>query len=212
MTYNEQPDADHSLIDHLTALLTQLESKIRRAARSVSYQWPGVIDRDDVAQAIRLKLWESPGSLEAVTGMDDGPAYRALVGMGHQIAAQERSDYDYFKGSYRYSVSEVKDALGKGVLTEPMDGFDEVAFDLIEGLGALVVRAPRYAEAITERYADDERPDKDLLSRGLSALADAMNRSSRRRFSERDDGPGTRKAVSRVQALVLTDHEWDGDE
>lgn len=208
MTQNEPED--------LERLLTALGPTIRRAARSVAFQWPGVADTDDVEQAIRLRLWESPGSLERVSEMEERARYRAIVGIGHQLASAERADYDHFKGSYRYSVAEAKDVLKRGVLIAGVDGFDDFVFDLMEALQVLGEKSPQYFGAITKRYADEETPAagaaQKRLSDALTSLVDAMNRSNKRRYAERDDGPGTRQRLTRAQAYASTGSDWEGDE
>jgi hypothetical protein len=195
--------------------LELLRPLVRRAARSVAFQWPGVVDVDDVEQEIMLRLWESPGSVEKIREMEDRAKYRAVVGIGHQLASAERASYDYYKGSYRYSVAEIKDVLKRGVLVCPLGGFDEATHDLIEALMALAVKTPQYFDAITKRYADHLFPantrEKDALKNGLTSLADGMNKANKRRFSERDDGPGTRKAISNAKAQYIATSQYSGD-
>jgi hypothetical protein len=136
--------------------------------------------------------------------------------MGHQIANIERTDYDHFKGSYRYSVDEVKKLLGRGVLVEPLNGFNDAVIDLECSMEELAARAPQYVDVITKRYASDELPsnttEQDALKNGLAALTKGMNKSIRTRFSERDDGVGTRAVLTRAQALDTSGSEWDGDD
>lgn len=201
--------------DELEPILQDLYPTIRRAARSVAFQWPGVVEEDDVEQSIALRLWESPGSLVRISNMEDRPKYRAIVGIGHQLASQERTDYDYYKGSYRYGVDEVKTLLKRGVLIEPVDGFHDAVFDLMEGLAAVWKRNERYVDAIVIRYADLIYPssgaDKKRLSDALTELTNEMNKSNKRRYSERDDGPGTRTVLTNAQAQALSGSQYDGD-
>ncbi|ALA48157.1 sigma-K factor [Mycobacterium phage Phlei] len=194
----------------------RIRSTIKRAARSVAYQWPGVIDAEDVVQEIATRLWEHPESLLKIADMEPKAQYRAIVGMGHQIAKIERDRYDHFKCSYRYSVDEVKRVLNKGVLVKDVKGFDEAVFDLMEALEFLVVKTPQYADAILARYADGEDPtssaEKKMLSRALTSLANAMNASNRRRKAQRDDGPGSRKAITNAQAHTISSSQYDGED
>lgn len=188
---------------------------IRRAAKSVAFQWPGVIEADDVEQSIYLRLLESPGSVSKILEMDERPQYRAIVGMGHQIASQERADYDYYKGSYRYSVVEVRKLLNDGALIEPAEGFREAMVDLFLALGVLYEDKPQYSDALYRRYqygesTTDDKPYKDALNHGLTALVDEMNAINKRRFAERDDGPGTRKVLSNSQARDISNMQYSG--
>jgi hypothetical protein len=201
--------------DQRDEYLDRLWALVQRAAKSVAFQWPGVIESDDAAQSIALHLLERPGSLEKIAEMEDRAKYRAIVGIGHQIASAERADYDYYKGSYRYSVAEVKDVLKRGALIAPVDGFDEAVHDLLEALEALADKTPQYVEAITKRYADDTRPsstrEQDALKNGMTSLVDGMNKSNKRRFSERDDGPGTRTVISNARAQFISAQQYSGD-
>lgn len=186
---------------------------IARAARSVAHQWPGVVDKDDVEQSIWIRLLESPGSVEEISQMDSRAQYRAIVGMGHQIASRERTDYDFYKGSYRYSVKEVRDLLNQGILIDPLPSFRAELIDIEEGLSKL---NPRYQGAVVGRYRDGEDPaseaDQKATERGVDSLVDEMNKAHRTRFSERDDGPGTREVLTREQALDLSGSDWDGED
>ncbi|QDK03133.1 helix-turn-helix DNA binding protein [Mycobacterium phage SydNat] len=182
---------------------------IRRAAKAVAFQWPGIVEQEDVEQEIWAHLLARESTLEKVSEMESRAQYRAIVGIGHQIASQERTDYDHYKGSYTYAVEDVKNLLKRGVLTTAVEGFDAAVVDLMEGLEKLVVKTPQYVEAIISRYADGEVPStksgKHRLSRGLEALTKAMNQSARVTFATRDDGPGTRSQVS-------TEDHYEGNE
>ncbi|WP_457602212.1 hypothetical protein [Mycobacterium intracellulare] len=195
----------------------ELAPVIRRAAKSVAFQWPGVVEADDVEQSIHLRLLESGGSVSRILEMDERARYRAIVGIGHQIASQERTDYDHFKGSYTYSVAEIKGLLKMGILTEtPPPHFKAELIDMEMALASMVEKRGQYVDAIHVRYVDEITPktksEEDALRRGLTALADAMNKVARNRHEKRDDGPGTRQVLTRAQALDLSASEWDGEE
>lgn len=202
--------------DELNEVLQEIYPAIGRASKSVAYQWPGIVEEEDVVQAIATHLWERPGSLKKVAAMEKQAQYRAIVGVGHQIASQERTDYDFYKGSFRYGVDEVKKLLGRGVLIEPVEDFDDAVFDLMEGLEALVTRTPQYVDAITSRYADELIPtrgdEKKRLSDALTSLVNSMNKSNKRRHSERDDGLGTREILSNREAVGRSDSYWNGED
>ncbi|QGJ88333.1 RNA polymerase sigma factor [Mycobacterium phage DreamTeam1] len=202
--------------DENTAALMALYPVIERAAKSVAFQWPGILDADDATQSIAERLWENPASLLKVHAMEGKAQYRAIVGIGHQLASIERTDYDHYKGSYKYSVGDVKDLLNRNVLTEDVEGFTDGVIDLMDGLESMVAKTPQYVTAVTSRYADGDVPktgtaDSKRLSRALEALANAMNASGRRRHTERDDGPGTRTVLTNAQAQAISAHQYDGD-
>lgn len=227
----EQPD--------LEALLDSVERDIRKASRSVAYQWPGVVEKDDVAQSIRLHLWERPNSLVKLAEMEAGPRYRSIVGIGHQIASAERTDYEHFTGDFRYSVNEVKSVLDSGVLLDLEaglassysaeeyvsrgGGFEDATLakasaetDLLRAMEELGNRTSQYAEAIRKRYLYDENAvaasdaERARLMRALTRLTDLMNRSYKRRHAARPDGPGTRSRVSRAAAQAITQMQDTG--
>jgi hypothetical protein len=188
--------------------LGALRPVIRRAARSVAYQWPNVAEADDIEQGINLRLLESPGSVEKIHEMEDAARYRAIVGIGHQLASIERDDYSHFSGNYTYSVDDVKSLLLKGALYEELPGFSSAMIDLDIGLREVTAKAPQYSDAIFRRYAawisPTEKSEKNALSNALTALTDEMNRSNARRWATRDDGPGSRTAVSNAAAKAAT--------
>lgn len=186
---------------------------IAKAARSVAYQWPGVVEADDVEQAIYLKLLESPGTVAKVEEYEERAKYRFLTRMGHQIASQERTDYDYYKGAFNYSVDDVKSALKERILTTSVfeKGQVEIGCDLFDALGALKVE---YVESIYCRYAEGQVPsksaEKNRLSDALACLADEMNKVAKRKFSERHDGPGTRRTITSSRAQYESDEDYGG--
>lgn len=191
--------------------LDELMPLVKRAAKAVAFQWPGVIERDDAQQEICLALLKRPKTIKKIAGMDYQAGYRAVVGIGHQIASEERTKYDYYKGSYFYSVKEVKDLLAREILVYR----DKFRSEWVDMELALQEIAPQYHEAITRRYIDKLIPEtqrqKDAQKRGLVSLTNKMNAVHRRLFVERDDGPGTRKAISNAQAYAISAHQYDGD-
>jgi len=195
--------------------ISKLDRLIKKAARSVAYQWPTVVDRDEVYQMIYERLLESKGSVYKILKMEPDEQYRAIVGIGHQLASQERAAYDVYKGAYRYSVQEVKSVLAAGILIEEFDYWQDTVHDLMEGLEALVKRTPQYVDAILLRYAEFEsvtdKSQKDALSNGITALTTEMNKSNKRRFATRDDGVGTRKVTTREQSRWESKDSWDAD-
>lgn len=194
--------------------VAELKPVIAKAARSVAYQWPGVVDADDVEQSIYLKLLESPGTVDKLDGFEERAKYRFLTRMGHQIASRERTDYDYYKGSFNYAVDDVKNALKERILTTSVfeKGQVEIGCDLFDALGALKVE---YVEAIYSRYAEDTVPKQgsaaQRLSDALTRLTDEMNKVAKRKFSAREDGPGTRASVTPAAAQHLSKEAYNAD-
>ncbi|AFU20677.1 hypothetical protein GOOSE_52 [Mycobacterium phage Goose] len=218
----------------MTSLSDELLPVIKRAARNVAYQWPGVIEADDVEQSICLHLLERPSSIRKVEQMDQMAQYRAIIGVGHQIASQERTDYAYYKGAYRYSVNEVKELLKAGALKEHDEGVNAVDYseekvstgktepttlipvqvtDLRAALKLLADRNELQTTALIKRYRLDEFPEtpaeKMVLKRAHEALTSEMNRVRRTDHVTRDDGPGTRQPITREQARFQSKDAWD---
>ncbi|AGK87254.1 helix-turn-helix DNA-binding domain protein [Mycobacterium phage BuzzBuzz] len=216
--------------------IERLSKPIRRAAKIVASQWPGVIEADDLEQTLYLKLLESPGTVDKALALEPKAKDRFLVRMGHQIASQERTDYAYYKGSYRYSLAEVKKLLKSGALkgleldpevqTYDSDGgkpqggeskppINAAVLDLRAALEALRGRNEAYADALVKRYLFDEfaetKSEEDALRRGTEALTDEMNRVRRVEHVTRDDGPGTRQSVRRESARYVSKSQWDND-
>ncbi|AQT28455.1 sigma-K factor [Mycobacterium phage Pistachio] len=219
--------------------LNDLLPVIQRAARSVALQWPGVVERDDIQQSIYVRLLESEGSLAKVLAMDSKAQYRAIVGIGHQIASQERTDYAHYKGSYRYSVAEVKGLLKSGALKgleldpdvqrptdedggggggggESKPPVKDSVLDLRKALNALEERNIAYHDAVVKRYLFDEKPtlqvEKNDLNRGTTALTEEMNRIHRTDYVTRDDGPGTRQVRTNLQLINSSHADLTGEE
>ncbi|AVJ50800.1 hypothetical protein SEA_GEMMA_56 [Mycobacterium phage Gemma] len=216
--------------------IERLSKSTKRAAKIVASQWPGVIEADDLEQTLYLKLLESPGTVDKVLDLEPKAKDRFLVRMGHQIASQERTDYAYYKGSYRYSLAEVKKLLKAGALkgleldpevqtydsegSKPHGGeskppVDSAVLDLRTALDALRERNETYADAVVKRYLFDEfaetKSEENALRNGTEALTDEMNRVHRVNHVTRDDGPGTRQGVRRESARYVSKSQWDND-
>lgn len=221
----------------MTEVLVDLDPDIRRASRLVAFQWPGVVDEHDMVHDIYLHLLERPNEVDKLRRMSDEKArYNIIVKIGHRIASQERKDYSYFTGNYRYSVKEVRALLSGGALWEdetsppvhrptdeeyqrPVAGKSRppvpaAVTDLRQAMSLLRERHLRYAEAICTRYLHDLTPDTSLgrtvLSRALGALAEEMNRVHRTKFATRDDGLGTRRPVTAEKARWISTQDWKG--
>lgn len=165
--------------------LGSLADPVRRAAKIVASQWPGVIEADDVEQEIWLYLVESPGSAQkALDASEPRARARFLTRIGHQRASKARAAYDYFRGAYKYSVREVKDLLASGGLSADNQDRVKVEYtDLHEAFRALQERNESYANAIGKRYllceSMESTSERHALERGTEALTNEMNRSNR---------------------------------
>lgn len=81
---------------------------IRKIARKVEYDWPGVVEADDIVQEVCLHILERPGTQRDLSEMDHNSRYRTIHKIAQRIASQERDAYDVFSGNFRYSVDEVE--------------------------------------------------------------------------------------------------------
>jgi hypothetical protein len=188
-----------------------MKHDVRKAARIVAYQWPTIVEAEDVEQEIYVRLLSSPASVDKL--LDDFDAKNrvsALISMGHQIAAKERTDYEVFSGNFRYSVNEVKK-----LLTNRKNGIGKstTGADLEAGMERLRQKNNTYHELIQRRYVLGERiegSESSALSRALTALATHMNHYHKKQHAERSDGPGTRKAISSERARWISNNQYNG--
>ncbi len=215
-----------------------LENEVRKAAKSVAHQWPGIVEQDDLEHDIFLRLLGSPGSVDKLLNeFDDRNRLNAIIQIGHQIAAQERTDYEVFSGNFRYSVNEVKRLLEDRALhndTPELDSNWSVAEDFVSkgsefpdtvlnkssqetdlrrGMKRLRERNSKYAEVIERRYLRSEvleaGPERTQLHRALTALTTEMNRSFKQQ-KRQHLGPGSRKAMSNAAAYVKSNQQYSG--
>ena len=222
----------------LTKNILSLSTEVGKASKTVALQWPEVVEADDVEQMLYQHLLERPNVLnKLIEDFDDKQRLNAIIKLGHQIAAGERTDYEHFSGNFRYSVEDVKRVLEDRALhndspelgsswsvaeefTNGGDFEDAVLrkssseLDLQRGMDRLIAANPSYADIIRRRYLGGEsldNVDRKHLHRALTSLATQMNRSFKRSHAERSEGPGTRKALSSSAARTATSIEWQGD-
>jgi len=200
-------------MDQSTAL-AEILPEIQRAAAKVGREWAAVTTAEDIEQEISLHLLEKHSATKIAAF--DAPARRELLTrIGTQIASQERVDYDYFTGNYRYGVTEVRELLEKGGLHEARVKNRSERLDLDEGGALLRKRNPRYANLIGSRYLNDEPAespaDQKATERAVDALTDCMNQVFKNRGRSYLAGPGSRSAVSNARAAVLTSNQYGGD-
>ncbi len=215
-----------------------LGKEIRKAAKSVAFQWPGIVGQEDMEQLLRVHLLETPGSVEKILGMGDAAKYRAVIGIGHQLASKERANYEHFSNNFRYSVNEVKALLRSGILKAFGPGlrsswniteefvsrggeFEDAVLtknsmetDLLRGMQGLLKANAGYYDAIRRTHLEDETAleavDRKRLERAQVALTTQMNRSFKQQHADRPDGPGTRRAVTNRAAQVISAQEYAG--
>ncbi len=189
--------------------IEELADLIGKAAKTVAYQWPTVVDEDDIQQDIYINLLESPGSVDKL--LDDFEAkdrLNAIIAIGHKIASKERLDYEVFSGNFRYSVNEVKRMLEKGGLRG--NSTKSSAFqDLHQSLDGI---SQEYRECLWSKYVQNITPtsgyDKTQVSRALEALTTEMNRSFK---NQPNAGPGSRAKISAAKARQISKTDWDDD-
>jgi len=210
--------------------LGAFDHQIRKAALYAARQWPGVISSDDCYQEIYCRFLATPGSVLKLRGMDEGAQLRVFYRAANQVASIERKSYAYYKGSYRYSVREVRDLLSAGGLMgyemdpdvqsftesdKPKHGASRPPvnvelLDLRAGFSQLRERNPCYADSLVEKYLlDGPSADRSTAARAVEALVWEMNRTNRTNHCTRDDGPGTRKPISREAAQSISRRQWD---
>lgn len=184
-----------------------LEQAVETAAAEVARQWPDVIDAEDAAQEIWVRILESPQTVERLQGMDGTRQVRALIAIGSQIASEYRSSYELFSGQVVYSLADVEVTLLRGVLAGSQTTTQTERLDLDEALAMLKERSPHLHRALVDEYVlgiydKSSGSARKTLSRARVELTKLMNRvHASRRYS---DGPGSRKAISNSQAAFVT--------
>ncbi len=210
-------NAEHELFG---TSFTKFSSQVRRAARAVSYQWPGLLDIEEAEQELWAHLMARAGTIRKLRdAFDDRQRLNALVEIGQQIGNKALTDYRIFVGDFRYSVNQVKQILVKAAEQEREPECNlltgSALLDLTRGSEALRNRNSDYADAISKRYRDGIVPKQGAqafrLSAALTALTTEMNRAFKQAHAERSDGPGSRKRVSRAAAAMETKRNWDDD-
>lgn len=193
--------------------LVQILPEIKRAAMKVGREWGAVTTPEDIEQSIVMHLLEKNTAVRLFEF--DAPARRELLEkIGQQLAVQERVDYDYFTGNFRYSTREVRELLERGALYEERTRTRTERLDLDEGSELLRKRNARYAEVIADRYllgnpASGSTARKDL-TRAVDLLTDCMNQVHKNRERAYEEGPGTRTVLSNAQAMALTSNQYAG--
>ena len=194
--------------------IEELADLIGKAAKTVAYQWPTVVDEDDLQQDIYINLLESPGSVDKL--LDDFEAkdrLNAIIAIGHKIASKERLDYEVFSGNFRYSVNEVKKLLEKQTFKDAKLGRTATSGDLLAGMDRLQETAPQYAEIIHRKYVQGENvsavdAERKRAERAVEALTTEMNRSFK---NQPNAGPGSRTKISAAKARQISKTDWDDD-
>lgn len=216
--------------------ITQLYPEIQAAARKVAAEWSDVTEADDLANdmVVHLLGGARPYVL-TLAEFDKNARTKTLFKIGTRIAAQERDDYDYFHGNFRYSLEEVRQLLRDGALfhvgqsvaenhfnkrdeaggaTDPNPlGFKEPKVrDNVENLdvevcfGSLTENQKRILVAKYYTESYDGHPQE--LARAEEALMHAMNRNFRTRKTNHD-GPGSRQAISNAHAAVINKRQME---
>lgn len=191
----------------------ELAPAVSSAGRIVADRWPGVIDADDVAQELWVRLMERPNSVAKLLTMKPSSLRQSLVDMGHQTASEYRSSYELFSGQVHYGTEDVRRILERGALTEEKTRTDTERMDLFEGLEMLQAKNERYARIVFLVFALRESvDDTKSITRAVDSLTDCMNRVHNSARYSYEDGPGSRKVVSNAAARAKSSghyEEWD---
>lgn len=194
----------------------ELYNRVRAAAKSVAFRWPGVANADDLEQEMWLRLLETSSYFARLKAMSGSEQDRALKGIGHQLASQEREDYAHFTGNFHYSTRDVRRLLAdwaEGLTGDADPGgmsHSEQA-DLSEGLAQLADRQPgRYAVVVAEFVKREPVHSSAVeLMRSVDSLTQHMN--AHRRNAEADhEGIGNRRVTSNHRSITQTPMEVEG--
>jgi hypothetical protein len=195
------------------------QKQVRKAAQTVAWQWPGVLDVEDAEQELWLELMD-PGTMTSLRdSFDDKNRQSALINMGHRIGNKALNEYQIATGNFKYSVNRVKEILQDAANQEQHPEVKLLTrsdlFSLTRGMEILRQKNAGHADAISSRYREGKIPKGksaiNKLWRALTSLTTHMNRSYKQQYAERSDGPGTRKAISNVAAQVISAKQYAGD-
>jgi hypothetical protein len=206
--------------DFFGTSFSAFQTQVRKAAKAVAYQWPGVLDAEEAEQELWVHLMERPGSVAKLRDeFGDKDRVSALIEMGHQIANKTFTANEIASGNFRYAVNEVKDILKQSAEREHNPEAKPVTRtalkDLEMGMQRLKGKNAGYADAVIDRYRNGNNPVRGAaskrLERALVSLTTHMNRAHKQQHVVRPDGPGTRKVISSSAARVKSTTEWQGD-
>lgn len=196
----------------------ELDREITKASISVTHNWPGVIQADDLAQELWLKILESPRYQDQMETSDPALRMEFLRRLGMQITGKEVSSYELFCGNVYYSTDHVRSLLESGLLTisrRDLGEMKETLTDFIDLHDALEDLGTDYARVVWKNYVEgsynkNTSTSRSKLSRAVVSLTDLMNQVHRRRYAGYEDGLGTREIRSAARARAQTSNQWDG--
>lgn len=164
----------------------EVNKVFRKAAEWASHSWPGVVEKDDLAQELWLWYLTRPSVRAKFEEMDYRGRLQVATKHAHRLTAELRNANARFSNQVRYSVDDIRDALSG------RSRWPEIADDVAQGLAALTRRNAAYVEAI-EQFVSDNRPSDNAyrmrLTRAIEALTDETNAVVRQLF---DGGIPTR--------------------
>jgi hypothetical protein len=205
--------------DFFGTSFTVFQQQVRKAAKTVAYQWPGVLDAEEAEQELWVELMDKSTMTKLRDDFTDKTRVSALIVMGHRIANKTFTANEIAAGSIRYSVNQVKNILKQSAEREHDPESKPVTRtalkDLEAGMQRLKDKNAGYADAIVDRYRNGNVPTRGTatskLSRALTALTTNMNRAHKQQHVVRPDGPGTRKVISTEYAKVISHKQYNGD-
>src|SRR5690606_24737344 len=193
-------------------------------------------EADDLANEIALQLMggKRPYVL-TLREFDKSARTKTLQRIGTRLASQERDDYDYFHGNFRYSLEEVRQLLRGGALfhvgqeiveshfskreeaggaTDPNPlGFKEPKIrDQTENLDVEVCfrsRSENHQRVLVaaDNTVSDERHHRSITEAEEVRMhtMNLIDRSARAYH----DGLGSRKTISNAQAAVINNRQTE---
>lgn len=195
--------------------MNDLHQLAKAAARRVSFQWPSVIDEDDLAQDICVRILESPSAMERIEVEDEITRKAFMVKVAHQVASDQMVEFDRFSGNYLYDTVEVRSLLEEQAWLLQADKLSSEVMDLKESMDNLAQRNSSYFASIVNRFQYDIVPDDSAgrmrVTRAVASLTEEMNLVGARRRKDHIEGPGTRRAISNEAARRITRRDYSGD-
>lgn len=174
--------------DNAATILEAITAEAERACRKF-----GMIEHEDIAQAVFAELWrrDLKGDLDAIG--DDGPQFYTVIKKHtRQAVNNERRDYMYFSGGYVYDRPTVVHILGDLLWGEV--GTIDDAEKRVDVKASYDRLSESYRLAIYKRYALGIIPSRGseqvTLSRAIDALMHDLNFQTRRTAVPLDEVEG----------------------
>lgn len=184
----------------MTMVITdEFREKVDKAARSVAGSSSSV-DWEDISQDMWVWMLENPKQYEDYIQLED--PFRHLKKIAKQQLYKSNNAWEHFSGQYTYTPGEVRGLLSQYLLDVTLESVSEHV-DLVEGLLLLRDTNKNQFNNVINKWVHGVEGHTGRTTEAVDRLTQMMNQVNKAaRYSY--EGPGSRKATSNAQAVVLT--------